>query len=282
MNAILNTNSLHVPSVAPDMRSMHVTPTIAREWLKRNLGNRPVKPTHVARLADAIRRGLWKMTGDAIRFSTTGKLIDGQHRLHAIIEAEVGVNCVVMFGLGDDIFDVIDSGSGRSKADVVFVKYQLPVAKSALLSSAANLALQYESGITSLKGSVASDDLLKFIDNNPDVVDAVSYVYDNAPRESPIPKSIAAAFFLFAARKDRLLAESFILRFMVGAVNGPEDNLLHLRNFCLKARAVRRPVQAGDIFGRLIVVWNSERRGKPIKHATNIRVRANESTPKFI
>jgi len=264
------------------MQVVTVTPEIARKWLGRNAGNRPLKTTHVGRLAAAIRSGKWKLTGDPIRFSDTGKLIDGQHRLQAIVDAEAPVQCVVMHGLNDDIFDVIDSGSPRSKADAVFIKYQLPVAKSGLLSSTASIAYQYAHGSVSFKVKVATDDLLHFIDGNPDIVDAVNYVYDTTPHENPVAKSIAAAFYFFAHRKDAALADAFMLRFMVGAVHGANDNLLYLRNFCFNARAARRPIQTSEIFGRLVLVWNSERRGKPIKHQTNIRVRTEEAYPRFI
>lgn len=264
------------------MQVVTVTPEMARQWLGRNAGNRPLKPSQVSRLTAAIREGKWKLTGDAIRFSRTGKMIDGQHRLQAIVAAELPVQCVVMQGLNDDIFDVIDSGSPRSRADAVFVKHQLPVAKSRLLSSTATLAYQYANGNTSFRASPPSGDVLQFIDANPSILDAVSYVYDTAPRDGPAAKSVAAAFFFFASQKDRALAEDFILRFMVGAVHGAQDNLLYLRNLCFSARSSRRPLLANEIFGRLIVVWNSERRGKPIKHQTNIRVRADESFPRFI
>jgi len=266
----------------PTMQVVNVTPETARKWLGRNAGNRPLKTSHVGRLAAAIKGGKWKLTGDPIRFSDTGKLIDGQHRLQAIVDAELPVQCVVMRGLNDDIFDVIDSGSTRSKADAVFIKYQLSVAKSGLLSSTANLAYQYASGFVSFKNKVATAELLGFIDANPDLVDAVNYVYDTTPHENPVPKSIAAAFYFFARRKGQALADAFILRFMVGAVDGANDNLLYLRNFCFNARAARRPTQTGEIFGRLVLVWNSERRGKPIKHQTNIRVRTEDAYPRFI
>ncbi len=279
MSVILNAAD---PLGNPNMRIMEVTPELAVDWLKRNTGNRPLKAKKIEGYASTIRGGGWKLTGEAIKFSSTGKLIDGQNRLHAVIAAKKPIQCVVMTDLGDDIFDVIDTGSPRSKADSVFLKFQLPTAKAGLLSSAASLAFQYANGRPSFKTSVSNAEVINYIENSPDLLDAVNYVYDNTPHENPIAKSVAAAFFFFAHRLDRELAEQFIARFMVGAVNGANDNLLYLRNICFNARAARRPLHASDIFGRLVIVWNSERRGKPIKHPTNIRLRSEESYPKFI
>ena len=217
------------------------------------------------KLAAGTQLNLANLTSNAVRYTPEGGIVVGVRRR--------GANWRI---------DVIDSGSPRSKADAVFIKYQLPVAKSGLLSSTANIAHQYASGSISFRGKVATDDLLQFIDSNPDIVDAVNYVYDSTPHENPVAKSIAAAFYFFACRKDRQLADAYILRFMVGAVEGANDNLLYLRNFCFNARAARRPVQVGDIFGRLVIVWNSERRGKPIKHPHNIRVSSESAYPRFI
>lgn len=266
----------------PEMRVVTITPAMAQSWLKRNSGNRPLKQSHVLRLAKAIGAGGWKLTGDPIRFSETGKLIDGQHRLQAIVLADQPAQCVVMQGLSDDIFDVIDSGSVRSRADAVHIKYQLPVEKTRLLSSTATIACYYERGIFSFRSGLESSDVLAYLDANPDMVDAVEYVHSTVPRESPVAKSIIAAFYFFARRLDHALADRFILRFGIGAVEGPSDNLLYLRNQCQNMRAARRPMPVGEVLGRLIVVWNSERRGRPIKHPQNIRVRGPEGYPRFI
>lgn len=281
MTAILKQKAIF-GNPMPSMEVHLITPEIARDWLDRNTGNRPFKPGKIAEYATAIESGEWKLTGDAIRFSSTGKLIDGQNRLQAIVNAGKAVQSVVMMGLGDDIFDVIDSGSPRSKSDTVFVKYQLPSAKSKLLSSTANIAVQFHLGQTAFKSKVINKDLLEFIDNNLDILDAVNYIQDNTPHESPVTKSIVTAFFFFAQRTDRPLAEQFVLRFMVGVVTGANDNLLHLRNACVSARNLRRQLQTTDIFGRLLLIWNSERRGRPIKYASNVRLRADEAYPKFI
>lgn len=269
-------------SSVPESRVVTITPEMAAKWLKRNSGNRALRQSHVARLAKALEAGEWKLTGDPIRFSDTGKLIDGQHRLHAIVLANMPLRSMVIQGLPDDIFDVIDGGVPRTRADAVQTRFQLPVQKSQLLSSTATFALQYVKGAYSFRGSPSRREVLEFLDANPDLAHAVEYVYDHVQREAPVAKSIIAAFFFFASRLDVEHAERFIARFAVGAVDGPNDNLLYLRTVCQNMRAARRPISKSEIFGRLIIVWNSERRGKPIKHATNIRMRAGEDFPRFI
>ena len=64
-----------------------ITPAQAKKLLERNTNNRPVSKPHVKFLCGVIRRGEWKLNGDAIRFNSE-RLVDGQHRLAACIETD--------------------------------------------------------------------------------------------------------------------------------------------------------------------------------------------------
>lgn len=266
----------------PRTKIVAVGPELARKWLDRNMGNRPVSVATVVRYAEEMSKGRWKMTGDPVRFSTTGKLIDGQHRLHAVIKSGVTINVLVITDLQDSIFNVIDTGRGRGKADILSIEYGLPFETTKLLASAATIAYFYEHGAYSLKGALSHEDLAEHVRANPRLISSAQYVHDNVPRLSPAPKSIAAAFFFFASGLEEARAKMFVERFMVGTVLDANDNLLHLRNQCFNARAVRRPMQASDVFGRLVRIWNSERRGKPIKHYGNVSLREGEPYPQII
>lgn len=273
--------NLHGDAV-PSISVMDVTPELAREWLGRNMGNRPMRPGNLKKLTAALKTGNWRMTGDPIRFSATGKLIDGQHRLSAIVETGIAAQCVLMSGLDDSIFDVIDSGAARSKSDVLFIEYGLPAETAKLLASCAGIAHQYEEGVFSFRANVSKESLIEFVRAHQALIQSAIFVQANMPRESPAPKSIAATFHYYAHPLDAAACERFIERFMVGAVNGAADNLLHLRNQCYSGRASQRPLPTREIFGRLIKIWNSERRGKPIKHAGNTALRQDEAFPQFI
>ena len=259
-----------------------VTPDMARDWLTRNIGNRPVAPSQVTRLQEAIIDGKWKLTGDPIRFSKTGKLIDGQHRLHAIVNAGLTVECVVMHGLDDEIFDVIDTGRRRSKSDLMYISNDIPVETAKILSAAAVIAYAYANGLYSLKPNISSSELAKWVTENNSLVHWAGHAQSLPRRTAPLPRSVAAAFLFFAGRLDPDAAVRFVERLMVGNVDGANDNLLHLRNMLTAAKLQRRPIHVSDIFGRMVKIWNAERRGRPIQYFNNTSVRADEDFPKFI
>lgn len=93
-----------------------VTPQVAYEWMKKNARNRPVSDATVERYAESMKGGDWPLTGDPIRFSKEGKLIDGQHRLLACILANKPFTTLVVRGLHQNVFNKIDQGNKRTVA----------------------------------------------------------------------------------------------------------------------------------------------------------------------
>lgn len=265
----------------PAVSIVDISPEMARLWLERNVGNRPASPAHIAKLEKAMRSGQWKMAGDPIRFSKTGKLIDGQHRLQAILNSGMTITCVVMRELDDEVFDVIDDGKQRVKSDVLHVSLGLPAKTCEILAVAAVLALDYEAGLFNFHGKSDKAAVLDFVKRNPSMI-ASAEVAQGIPRGAPCPKSYAAFFHFYAAKTNSVDAARFIERFMVGAVDGAGDNLLHLFKRCQTASRDRRPLSRRVILGSMIRIWNAEQRGKPIKHAGNAMVSQNDPFPTFI
>ncbi|HEY5457051.1 MAG TPA: hypothetical protein VIJ96_16425, partial [Acidothermaceae bacterium] len=99
-----------------------ITPAKAAEWLEANTTNRPVSRTVVRAFADAMKRGEWIVTHQGIAFDVSGVLIDGQHRLAAVVEADVPVAMTVFTDVDDGTFDVLDTGKRRNAADVLAIE----------------------------------------------------------------------------------------------------------------------------------------------------------------
>lgn len=95
-------------------RVVTVTPKMAFDWLKKNVRNRPPSPAVVERYAESMEAGKWSLTGDPIRFTEAGVLIDGQHRLAACVLCGVAFKSVVVDGVQPDAFNNIDQGYKRT------------------------------------------------------------------------------------------------------------------------------------------------------------------------
>jgi hypothetical protein len=78
----------------------YVTPELASYYLSlSHEDNRPLDQHKAWKLELAIRNDEWKLNNHLIAFDPEGRLVDGQHRLHAIVKAGVGVDIGVVRGL---------------------------------------------------------------------------------------------------------------------------------------------------------------------------------------
>lgn len=98
-------------------KMMLITPSMAEELLKLNVSNRRQRRWWAQALAAAMRRGEWKATHQGIAFSISGKLIDGQHRLMAILISGISQLMLVVHDVPDDAFSVLDIGVKRTISD---------------------------------------------------------------------------------------------------------------------------------------------------------------------
>jgi hypothetical protein len=103
-------------------RVQKITPDKAAEMLAANTANRPLSRTTVRAFAEAMRRGDWLVTHQGIAFDSDGALVDGQHRLAAVIEAELPVEMTVFTDVEPHTFDVLDTGKRRNAADVLAIE----------------------------------------------------------------------------------------------------------------------------------------------------------------
>jgi hypothetical protein len=90
--------------------------------LAANTANRPISKSTVRAFADAMRRGDWLVTHQGIAFDSNGVLVDGQHRLAAIVEADRPVDVTVFTDVEPNTFDVLDTGKRRNAADVLAIE----------------------------------------------------------------------------------------------------------------------------------------------------------------
>lgn len=103
-----------------------VTPEMAKRWLERhNVGNRPIRPGVVKRYVAMMKAGQWVTSPDGIIFGGGDRLLQGQHRLTAIVKSGVTCRMCVTRGVSNEAFKVLDRGAPRSVADVLGINKKL-------------------------------------------------------------------------------------------------------------------------------------------------------------
>lgn len=71
----------------------------------------------VGRYAELMTLGEWRFTGQGVTVAQTGTLIDGQHRLHAVVQSGVSVMMMLMTGEDEANFSAYDGGAVRTAGD---------------------------------------------------------------------------------------------------------------------------------------------------------------------
>ncbi|EIP99491.1 hypothetical protein OpiT1DRAFT_04009 [Opitutaceae bacterium TAV1] len=109
---------------------MEVDPATATKWLENNFRNRRVSDDVVTAYARDMVNGVWIPTHQGIAFNDRDELIDGQHRLRAIVSSGRTIRMMVTFGLPSVIegsemttMDAVDRGRTRSVADQLKIQH---------------------------------------------------------------------------------------------------------------------------------------------------------------
>jgi len=87
--------------------------SFAEAVLRYNSGNRRVNRRKLEVLAEQMRSGAFENTSEPIIISAEGILNNGQHRLLAVVEADVVVDMDVRFGIPRRVFTKTDTGAPR-------------------------------------------------------------------------------------------------------------------------------------------------------------------------
>jgi hypothetical protein len=130
--------TLAVKDEASDVCGASTSP---RKWGNRRLSDKAVKTYAADMLA-----GRWKQTGSTISFDTDGNLLDGQHRLRALVLAGVTLPFPIVTGLHPDTFDTYDIGRSRSSADALEMA---GMQDGRRVASALAVVIMYDRGIQS-------------------------------------------------------------------------------------------------------------------------------------
>lgn len=103
-----------------------ITPEVAKQYLNNNINNRRISIPHVNKLCNSLLTGRWKLNPTPITFDKNGILLDGQHRLTAIIKANKAAECLVSRGWEPSTTNVIDYDSRKRSVNDVLASHDVP------------------------------------------------------------------------------------------------------------------------------------------------------------
>jgi hypothetical protein len=233
-----------------------ISPTQAKKMLKLNTRNRPVNNSKVDFYAGQIESGDWELNGESIKLSKD-MLLDGQHRLKAIIQAGKSIKTVVMTGLGNEVFNTIDTGKNRSGGDVLGISGHKNSKRMATMLKTLNRYYNIKWGD---RAAIPNKEYERLADQFSDVGE---YAKDSHPNTSGlIPwTAVACCEYIF----DRISIEDRH-KFMEGLCDGTglkkRSVIYALRNKLIKKQLAGEGMRTDEAMANIIKAWNFWRAGK--------------------
>lgn len=254
----------------PDVRIelVLVTKEIAEELLGVNRENRRVQSSRVARYARDMEQGKWRFTGAPVTLSDE-ELMDGQHRLLAIVKSGISQWMVVIYGIDEAAWHNYDENMVRT------LNHKLARAGVVNVGSVAALTRMiwvYERGYafntsqTTSAGSGASpstDELVEVYEMYANrIQQAVREGRRHASRLKGMPPvNYTFAYYLFRDI-DCEANELFWISLVDGEGLSSTSSIYHLRNSIIRWSQVRDKPSAGVQLALVFKAWNSWIQGK--------------------
>jgi hypothetical protein len=257
-----------------------IYPGLAAKWLEANTHNRPLRQHHIRKLAAMMSEGRWNLNGDTIVFSDAGSIIDGQHRLHAVIRSGVTIKAFVIHGLSEDAFATKDRCKARSGGDALSVSgYQ----NANLLAAVVKLVHRISTG------TITQQHYRNGIEHEPQMVLEMLSLYPHiesslrtAKTFPAFPLSVLSACHYLFSCVDKIDAEKFIHMVETGE-NLPKyhpaltlrDRIIVLKNTTQTTVGLRQEYIAAIT----IKAWNAWRNKEEMKL---LRFRDTEEYPEIM
>lgn len=242
----------------------------AQEILGLNTRNRNIHERTVSRYANDMLAGKWEFTGDAIRINGDGTLIDGQHRLAAVIQASASdpgltVRTLVIRNLPARTQDFMDIGRKRSVGDQVFMR---GMRNSSLVAASSRLILYYETYMKNPEVDfmrIRNSSVLEWIDAHPQIEEFAAQHSSTGSSNMRSNAAVAAAAWVITNTcEDEAAVSTFFAMFVDGI--GLEENspVLALRNRLQVASSRNERILYHNALHLILRAWNAYRRGEEI------------------
>lgn len=238
-----------------NVQSKTINPDIAMQLIMTNELNRVVNRVRVSKYAEEMKSGLWKSNGDTIKIDRNGVLIDGQHRLHAIIESMSTIDFLVVSDLSEDAMPTIDTGMPRKSNQVLQIRGEK---HSTLLNSMIRCVYRIRSAHQMTTPYLSTQEIIKMADSLPNIRTAVAEVV-KFKKQHLCPPSLLGGVYYEGSLKDKSLAIYFLQQIATGLEIEKTSPIYILRDRLIKNCKAKLKMTFNEVLALHIKTWNALR-----------------------
>jgi hypothetical protein len=240
-----------------------ITPKIAPEMLKKNTRNRPHNKHHTRVLTKELTEKRWIQNGDAIRFAIDENghdiLLDGQHRLYAVVASGIAITSVVIRELEFRAFATIDINTRRTTAQMLAIQGRK---NTTGLASAAPLIASYYAGVVEGGRRYTATQILELID----VYEGLEHSIKVAQRNTCLlSKRIGGACHYLFTEKEPAAADLFFDYFQKGVGLSKDSPIYLLRELLIRSTSKRSKLSYSYLMAVTIKAWNAYITGRKLR-----------------
>lgn len=186
-----------------------ITPEMAATYLALNTHNRPLVANRIATISNDIVEGNYVFNGESIKFSTTDKLLDGQHRLEAIVMAGKPIDTLVIRGLDEVAQDTVDVGAKRTLGNILALRGEHNVNTLAAGIRLSYYLTKYGEPKTGPRTYPSNSELLRYFAANAGLRDVAPLASQAAHSSLHIPSGMACTLIYHMRQIDSERAAMF-------------------------------------------------------------------------
>lgn len=247
---------------APVTKTVVIDPIWAELILEKNGRNRPLSHPRIARYSRALTAGRWNFTGDAIQIDWNEDLLNGQHRLHAIVLSGISMQVNLVTGLPPESQRFMDQGRARSAGNQLAVE---GMSSATQIAAIVKIYLAWTGGqLTSeAKGVLgATDEIVEYAHEHKDELQRAVTLADRARKHIRVMTGATGAVAYKALMLDHEAAEEFFNILAHGANLEFGSPILTFRNHVMKLRTTRVHRTSAEMVFLLVITWNAWRSGR--------------------
>lgn len=256
----------------------------AELFLSCNTNNRKVNDGRVKMYAEDMRRGNWIANGEPIQFDTTGRMINGQHRLLALIMADYEDEFLVVTGVDPAAMLNLDGALTRTVGQNWTLIHNICQDDAKAISTLCKYAITYDKGLSiSLGGGNplrTNAEVDKYLKNNmQDILDSVAFVKSNVTsRTAILPKSDLSFLHYIFKKVDPFVADDFMTKMIKGTGLTDQDPIWMLRQIIDKSKKDRKQrLTPSEIIYTAIKAFNRYIRGNTYKNESSMKFRSEKN-----
>lgn len=224
---------------------------------------RAVSRHNFSKLENDMLHDRFHLTGESVIVGHSGKLLDGQHRVLAALKVRKGFWTVLVEGVDDEMFHLINTGKARSIADVLTIAGEKNAANLGSTLFRLTEYLRSAQSVGQAGNPVSTAEAFDVLQMMPNVRNSVAFCCSVTAKVA----SCSRLGWLHCITQDacRDLSNRFFEALASGEMLAADSPIYILRSRLIADRQSKLKMPNREVLALIIKAWNSYVEGKPLK-----------------